>query len=278
MTAVPALIELENVSVERGSTRILDRIHLRIPQGQHVAIVGPNGSGKTTLLKLLMKYVYPSVIDGESGNIRILGHDAWNVWELRTQLGFVSSETDHHFCGGRSARLTAIQTVLTGYSSSELETDRVDINDDRMHDAKHLLRGIGMAAMLDKPVGLMSTGERRRVLLARALVMRPKAIVLDEPTSGLDLVARARFLDQVNALAIAGTQMILVTHHLEEIFPCIQRTILLRAGKIYFDGETRDAIDSSRISSLFDTQVRIEQDHQGFYNAVLGSTKGEKRM
>ena len=102
------LIELDNVSLERGTTRILDRISLSIPQSQHVAIVGPNGSGKSTLLKLLMKFFYPS---------------EWNVWDLRAHLGFVSAEIDHHFCSGRSARLNALQTVLTGFSASELEPE-----------------------------------------------------------------------------------------------------------------------------------------------------------
>ncbi|HUP81802.1 MAG TPA: ATP-binding cassette domain-containing protein, partial [Pirellula sp.] len=109
MNADATLIEMSDVSIERGITRILDRVNLRIPQGQHVAIVGPNGSGKSTLLKLLMKFFYPSVVDGQSGTIRILGQEEWNVWELRSQLGFVSSEIDQHFTLGRSARLNALQ-------------------------------------------------------------------------------------------------------------------------------------------------------------------------
>ena len=91
------LIELDNVSIERGATRILDRVSLCIPQSQHVAIIGPNGCGKSTLLKLLMKFFYPSVIDGVSGTVKILGREDWNVWDMRSHLGFISAEIDHHF-------------------------------------------------------------------------------------------------------------------------------------------------------------------------------------
>ena len=105
------LIEIDDVSIERGKTRILDGVSLSVAQGQHVAIVGPNGSGKSTLLKLLMKFFYPSVIDGQSGRVLILGQEEWNVWELRKHLGFVSSDIDHHFMNGRSARLTAMRRL-----------------------------------------------------------------------------------------------------------------------------------------------------------------------
>ena len=264
------LIELDNVSLERGTTRILDRISLSIPQSQHVAIVGPNGSGKSTLLKLLMKFFYPSVIDGNSGTVKILGREEWNVWDLRAHLGFVSAEIDHHFCSGRSARLNALQTVLTGFSASELEPELDCITMEMKTEAMRCLALFGMTGNPTKLIGHMSSGERRRVLLARALVMDPKAIILDEPTSGLDILARARLLNEVNYLATSGTQILLVTHHLEELLPCIQRTILLKGGRVFFDGPTVEAIDEANITSLFDAKVRIERDVDGYFHAILG--------
>jgi iron complex transport system ATP-binding protein len=275
MSTAPSLIELENVCIERGSTRILDHIHLEIPQGEHIAILGPNGSGKSTLLKLLLKFFYPSVVDGVTGTAKILGREEWNVWELRAQLGFVSSEIDHHFCVGRSARLNAIQTILTGFSSSELEPDWNTISPAMTAEAHRLLSLFCMESISRKPVGTLSTGERRRVLLARAMVMHPKAIVLDEPTSGLDLLARAKFLEQVHQLAQSGTQIVLVTHHLEEILPCIERTVMLKAGAIFFDGRTVDAITNDRVSGLFGARLRIDRDANGFHYAVLASLNGE---
>jgi iron complex transport system ATP-binding protein len=270
MTSSPSLIEFDNVSLVRGNTRILDRICLSIPQAQNVAIVGPNGSGKSTLLKLLMKFFYPSVVDGASGAVRVLGNSDWNVWELRKHLGFISSEIDQHFCQGRSARLTAFQAVLTGFFASELEPNPNCYSDDMKSEADRLLRWFRMESLRDQPVGHMSTGERRRVLLARALVFRPKALVLDEPTSGLDLLARARLLDEVQRLSRTGTQVVLVTHYLEEILPGMERVVLLKRGQIFFDGLLSDGLTEPRISDLYDAPIKIARDRNGFLVASLG--------
>ena len=263
------LIEFNDVSIERGTTRILDHVNLSVPQSQHVAIVGPNGSGKSTLLKLLMKFLYPSVVDGRAGTVHILGKVEWNVWELRTSLGFVSSEIDHHFCMGRSARLNAMQSTLSGFYSAELEPSADSITDSMVSEAKRLLDLFRMDSKSTKQVGNMSTGERRRVLLARALTTRPMAIVLDEPTTGLDIRARAELLGILNVLACDGTQIVLVTHHLEEILPCIHRTILLKGGKLFRDGETQAALTEELISELFDTPIRMDRNPQGYFQSWI---------
>ena len=269
MPDVSTLIELVDVSIQRGPTRILDHIRMRIPRDEHVAIVGPNGSGKSTLLKVLMKFFYPSVIDGHSGIVRVLGQEEWNVWELRKQLGFISSEIDHHFTLGRSARLTALQSVLTGFTSSELEPLEGAITSEMTADAKRWLEQFHMDAKSKKCIGHMSTGERRRVLLARAMVLKPKAIILDEPTAGLDLYARWQLLRELNEFAAAGIQIVLVTHHLEEIMPCMQRTILLKEGRVAFDGCTSDALTAEHISDLFNIPIQVERNVQGFYRSHL---------
>lgn len=263
------LIEIQDVSVERGCTRILNHINLDIPQKQHVAIVGPNGSGKSTLLKLLMKFFYPSVIDGQTGAIRILGKEDWNVWELRRHLGFVSSEIDHHFTIGRSARLNALHSVLTGFFSAELDPDPSDITSEMRADAEQALEWFQIKSKSSKAIGHMSTGERRRVLLARAMVQKPQAIVLDEPTTGLDIRARADLLRILNQLADAGTQIVLVTHHLEEILPSIQRTILLKSGEVFLDTKTHVALSEESISSLFDAAIRVDRDASGYFHSRI---------
>ena len=142
-------------------------------------------------------------------------------------------------------------------------------------EAMRLLSLFGMTGNPTKLIGHMSSGERRRVLLARALVMGPKAIILDEPTSGLDILARARLLNELNHLATSGTQILLVTHHLEELLPCIQRTILLKGGRVFFDGPTAEAIDEANITSLFDAKVRIERDADGYFHAILGDRQAK---
>jgi iron complex transport system ATP-binding protein len=269
MSAQPSLIDFENVSLVRGVTRILHQINLVISRGENVAIVGPNGSGKSSLLKMLMRFYYPSVVEGSSGRVRILGQETWNVWELRTQLGFISSEIDHHFCSGRSARLAALPVVLTGFVAGELEVESDAISTEMRRVACDLLHRFHMDPRSDKPIGHMSTGERRRVLLARAMALQPPALILDEPTSGLDLLARFRFLAQIEELANQGTQVVLVTHHLEELLPCLRRGVLLKQGQVFADGSISEVISEPTISALYDTPIRLHRDVHGYHVATL---------
>jgi iron complex transport system ATP-binding protein len=110
-----------------------------------------------------------------------------------------------------------------------------------------------------KPLNEMSTGERRRVLIARALVTRPDALVLDEPTTGLDFVARHRFMDTVRRLMRDGTTLILITHHIEEIVPETRRVVLLREGKVAYDGSPQDALTAGHLSQVFDASLTVER-------------------
>ena len=119
----------------------------------------------------------------------------------------------------------------------------------------------------------MSTGERRRVLLARAMVSKPRALILYEPTSGLDLVARIQFLKLIEQLSQLGTQIVLVTHHMEEIFPGMSRTILMKQGQVLIDEPTAEAISSTKISELFDHSIEVARSPNGWFlvtGLVLG--------
>lgn len=263
------ILELDRVSVMRGSVSILKSLSLSVARGDHTAILGPNGSGKSTLLKLLMRHMYPSVVDGQCGTVRIFGQTEWNVWELRTQLGFVSSELDQHFIGGRSGRLTALQAVLTGIFSSELEPDPERVTPAMIDDARRAMALMEIEGLANRPVGHFSTGERRRVMLARAMIHQPQALVLDEPTAGLDLKAQDHLLRRLEVLASTGTTVILVTHHFEEIVPCIRRTILMSDGGIAFDGGTDDAMQEDRLERVFQCPLRLHRTPKGRWRVFL---------
>jgi iron complex transport system ATP-binding protein len=264
-----AIIELDHVSLVRGATRILDSVSFRIEPGEHTSILGPNGSGKSTLLKLLLRNLYPSIVDGRAGTVRMFGDTEWNVWDLRTKLGFVSGEIDHHFMMGRSGRLTAKQAVLTGFFSSELEPDEAWITQEMLDKADASIDLMGMSALAQRHLGHMSTGERRRVMLARAMVHRPIALVLDEPTSGLDLRAQDQLLKQLEVLASIGTTLILVTHHMDEILPCIGRTLLLGDGVVRFDGTTDQAMQADRLSQTFRCPLRVSRNASGYWRVEM---------
>lgn len=263
------ILDLQNVSLVRGSIRILNNISLQASHGEHIALLGPNGCGKSTLLKLLMRVLYPSVVDGRSGSVQLFGETEWNVWELRTRLGFVSSELDQHFVGGRSGRLTVTEAVLTGFFSSELEPDPEHVTPAMREQAHRALDWMEVDSLKNRFVGHLSTGERRRVLLARAMIHQPQALVLDEPTTGLDLRAQSQLLRILERLAQSGTTLLLVTHHFEELLPCIRRTVLMRSGEIVFDGPTDQAMQPSRLASVFDAPLQVERTAGGHWHVRM---------
>jgi iron complex transport system ATP-binding protein len=263
------LIEIDNVSLHRNRVMILDRLSLNIQLGQHTVILGPNGSGKTSFLKLLMRFFYPSVVDESTGRIEILGRSAWNVWELRQQLGYINMEIDFHFSHGRSGRLTAEEAVLTGFSSIELEVDEATLTGAMRAAAVEALRKCRVEHLRDRCISHVSTGERRRILLARAIVHRPRALILDEPTSGLDIGARQVLLEQLEKIAETGTTLVLVTHHLEEILPCIEHVVLLDRGRACFQGNRADGLNEARLSTLFDIPIKLHCDANGFLQPIL---------
>jgi iron complex transport system ATP-binding protein len=263
------LISLQDVCLFRNRVTILDRLTCRIDLGQHTVILGPNGSGKTSLLKLLMRFFYPSIVPENTGTIEILGRSEWNVWELRKQLGYINSEIDFHFSHGRSGRLTGYEAVLTGFSSSELEVEAEHLTDAMRDAAQEALRKRDAEHLAKRTMAHLSTGERRRVLLARALVHQPKAVILDEPTTGLDMAARQLLLEQMQSIAEEGTTLVLVTHHVEEIVPAIQHVILLQSGRSVFQGDRLDGLSEKRLSDLFGVPIRIEKDSNGMLRASV---------
>ena len=256
------LFELSNVIVERNRNRILEIPSLRVETAQHCCIFGPNGSGKSTFLKLLMRFFYPSAVSDAAGQVTILGREEWNVWDLRAHLGFVSSEIDHHFTTGRSGRLTPLEAVLTGFTSSELELPEEDVTDAMKSEASRWLDFFEIHLSSLHRVAWMSTGERRRVMLARAMVRNPQALLLDEPTAGLDLLARERLMRKIEAMTLDGIQIILVTHHLEEVIPQVQRVVCLCRGKLFFDGSPENAFSANNLSRLFEQPVCSERVQQ----------------
>lgn len=251
----PALIDIHNATIWRGSTRVFEGLNLRIEQDERVAILGPNGSGKTTLLKLINRELYP-VVRSDS-HVRILGQDRWNVWELRKRIGIVSHDLQQRY----TPTTKALAVVLSGYYSSigvhGTLSDR--FSDQHRDAAKNALDELGIGALSDARLKHLSTGQQRRVLLARALVHRPQTLILDEPTSGLDLSASFDYLRRIRDLAARGHNIVLVTHHLGDIPPDVKRVILLSEGRVVADGKKADVLTSETLSSVYQTPIRLTE-------------------
>ena len=264
--ATAPLVELRDATVVLGGARVLDRLTLTIPAGEHTAILGPNGAGKSTLVKLLTLQQYP-LADEDAVPIRVFGRDRWDVFALRSLLGIVSADLHDRFVqGNANGVVTAIDAVTSGFFASHGIFAHQEVTGSMRDAARDALDRIGVAHLAETPLATMSTGEARRVLIARALVHRPRALVLDEPTRGLDLVARHHFMERIRTIARNGTTLLLVTHYVDEIIPEIDRVVLMKRGRVAFDGPKADALQPARLGEAFDAPVAVERI-DGYYYA-----------
>jgi len=259
VSAAPALISFQNVSVMLGQKQVLHDISLRIGAGEHVAILGPNGCGKSTLIKTITRECYPLALPGSS--MTILGRDTWNVFELRPLLGVVSNELM-----SRSTReITGRELVLSGFFSSLSIQPYHEVTHEMMDKANHVLDLLEATYLADREMNALSSGEAHRLLIGRALVHDPLALLLDEPSNSLDFRAALELRDILRKLAQAGTGILMVTHHLPDILPEIDRVILLRAGRVFADGPKSDILTTERLTGLFGLPVELTR-RDGYYH------------
>ena len=264
------LLQLNHATVLRGARhRALDDISLIIAEQQHTAILGPNGSGKSTLMQLISRHLYPQPHADGSAAITIAGRERWDVFELRSLLGIITPDLQLAFGpGGASSQVSAERVVLSGFFASYDTFAHHTITAAMRRQGAEALERVGATHLADKPLAELSTGEARRVVIARALAPQPRALLLDEPTTGLDLLARHRFLAIIEELAQQGTTIILVTHHVEEVIPSIQQVLLLRSGRVFFQGDLA-GLNAATFSALFGAALTVERQPDGYFTARL---------
>lgn len=257
--AARPLFDFRNLRVMRGTKAGLDDFSLRVDTNEHVAILGPNGCGKSTLIKTIARDCYP-VVRTESF-MSILGQENWNIFDLRARLGIVSNDLMLSCTGEASGR----DVVLSGFFSSTaiFPNHAVDLRQGALADAA--LAELKISHLAERPVCEMSSGEARRVLIARALVHRPRALLFDEPCNSLDLAAQQNVRRTMSALASSGTAIILVTHELADIVPEIQRVVLMSHGRIVADGPKEKILQVDRLAKLFGVSVQMAR-RDGHYH------------
>lgn len=246
-----SLLELANVTVVRGGRPALDGVTLSIPRGQNTAVLGPNGAGKSTLLRMLNGEFFP--VRRPDVRMRLLGQDRWNVFEVRRQLGVVSHEMQatHH------GWLSGLDVVCSGFFASVGVYRHQVLTEAQRQRAVSTAKGQGAGDLLGRRFDTLSSGEQRRLLLARALVHLPHTLLLDEPATGLDLKAALGLMERLRALATAGTTLIIVTHHVDQIPPEVERVVLLKAGRVFVDGPKHEALTSAALTELFEVAVQV---------------------
>jgi iron complex transport system ATP-binding protein len=254
-----SLIEFERVTVMRGKTAALQEVSLRIGIGEHVAILGPNGCGKSTLIKAMTRECYPLAAEGSS--VRILGQERWDVAELRMMLGIVSMDLMTMCTRSVSGR----DIVLSGFFSSIGIWPHQEVKPDMYERADRAMSLMEVFHLAERCTDEMSSGEARRVLLARALVHDPRALILDEPSVSLDLSAQHELRLILRKLSRSGIAIVIVTHHLSDLIPEIERVVLMNRGRIVADGPAREMLVEWRLSELFGRPVQLSQ-RDGYYN------------
>ncbi len=254
------LLELERVTVLRGGRAVLRDFSLVVRHPEHVAIVGPNGAGKSTLLKLLSRECYPVPAPGTV--CRILGRERWNVFALRGGLGIVSNDV----AASLDPTATVREIVLAGFFGAASLEDVHDVTHAMRDAAATAMDRLGIAALADRRLEALSSGEGRRAAIARALAHEPLALVFDEPSTSLDLAARHDVRDAMRTLARDGVSIVLVTHHIEDVIPEIERVVFLDAGRIRADGPKAELFAADRLSALFGVPVRVDE-RDGYYYA-----------
>jgi iron complex transport system ATP-binding protein len=253
------LLDLRKVRVMRGGKIVLDDFTLRIDVAEHVAVLGPNGCGKSTLIKTVTRECYPVVRAGSS--MTILGQKSWNVFELRSLLGIVSNDLMSSCTGDASG----LDVVLSGFFSSTRIFPNHTVDSEQRGLAEAALAQLGVSHLAECAVQEMSSGEAKRVLIARAIVHKPRALLFDEPCNSLDISAQHGLRETMRSLANSGIGIILVTHEIPDVVPEIERVVLMSNGRIVADGGKEKILQAENLGKLFGLKVELAH-RNGYYN------------
>jgi len=243
-----AFLELERVNVWRGEeaeVAALGEVTLALKTGESVAVLGPNGSGKSTLLKLLTGALRPEVRD--ESFCRLFGREFWSIDELRHRIGVVMPEEVARF----DADELAFDVVLSAFRGAYGRTLDMRFSKAERVAASRAVDRMGIAELIGREFGALSSGERRRFLIARALAHDPEVLVLDEPSTALDFAAATELSSTMRELIASGHTLVLVTHDPGEIPPEIERVVMLKAGRVMADGASRKLLRSEMLSELY---------------------------
>jgi iron complex transport system ATP-binding protein len=270
---VHPVLQLTNATVVKRGVAVLDAVTLTIRAGAHTAIIGPNGAGKSTLINLLTHDDRPLANGDGPPPVRVFGNDRWNVFDLRARLGVVTADLHHRFVNGNSAgRIIARDAVVSGFFAAQGFVRDEEVTPAMRQSAAAALARMGVAHLAGRWLNEISTGEVRRVLIARALVTGPEALVLDEPTTGLDLVGRHEFLESIRRVAREGTTVVLVTHRVEEIIPEIVSVVLLGRGRVAAAGSKASILTAANLSAVFEAPIAIEEQDGYYRSRLLGTS------
>lgn len=260
------IIDIKNCNIYLESKQVLHDFSLTVNEGEHMAIIGPNGSGKSTLIRLLMRDVFPSRHENDNPQMEILARDDWNIFELRHEIALISPKFSEDLL--TAAPLTVFDAVASSFFGSYGFFADDKINKSQTKFTEEILQKLHLAKIKNQSIHELSTGQLRKVLIARAMVLKPKIILLDEPTSGLDIAAQYEFMQFIRN-HLKNCTIILVTHTIEEILPEIKKILLIKNGRIFKFGEKEKILTSENLSELFDMKLKVNISSNQIYSLSL---------
>ena len=251
------VIQLNEIIWNRDHKNILNCISWKVKKGEHWAILGLNGSGKTSLLKIITGYQWPN-----KGEVSILGNifGKTNIPELRKKIGWVSTSLDEKFHSRPSD--TAIEVILSGKDASVGLYEEMTVND--IDKARELLQQFRISDLTDQAFSSLSQGEKRKVMIARALMSSPSLLILDEPCNGLDLYSKEELLSTIERLtqSTEGPTLLYVTHHIEELIPSITHALLLNKGNVIADGQKKAVLTEELLEKTFRLPISLKWEDE----------------
>ncbi|MFD0697120.1 ABC transporter ATP-binding protein [Paenibacillus sp. GCM10027628] len=243
------MIQLSGIHFIRQERHILQDVNLQMNPGEHWVLLGRNGSGKTTLLEMMNGYEFPS-----RGTVEVLGnrYGQCDVREVRKKIGYISQSLFE--------KLNLTDPVWEVVATGEYAFLRFyqEIPQEVKERALQMLKRVRIPHLADQPLGTLSQGERKKVMLARSLMMKPSILIMDEPAAGLDLYERERLLTDINDLSQQDIMVVYVTHHIEEIIPLFTHVALIEEGKLIAAGRKEEVLTPENVHRAFGVNITLE--------------------
>lgn len=252
---------LNNINVYVDEKEILSNININLRYGEITLILGPNGSGKSTFLKLLNRSVYP--INAKPSSFRLFNKENINIWDLRKKIGFLFKEMEQRVNNG----VKLYDVITSGFSGTFNSRYSKLLTEKEQKKVNSLINEWELNNIVNNEFNSLSDGQKRRALLARALVYKPNILVLDEPFCNLDIKSNLILNQNLNRLINQSVNVLYVTHNLESILPKTNRVILIKEGKIIKDGDPSEIITSEILSDLFEISIKVIE-HNGYWRMV----------
>ena len=246
---------LRNIDVYIDQKKILRNISINLNYGENIVILGPNGSGKSTFLKLFNRSIYPII--SRHSSFKLFNKENINIWDVRRKVGFLFKEMEQRV----NNHVNLYDIIASGFSGTFNSRYSKLISKPEKEKIENLINEWELDNIINKEFKSLSDGQKRRALLARALVYEPNLLVLDEPFCNLDIKSTLILNKNLNNLIDKSINIIYVTHNLESILPKTNRVILIKDGEILNDGEPNCIIKSKILSELFQISINvIKQD------------------